>query len=198
MDLFYEIANKLTTHYKKAEEKNILKKIPFAVEKNVYIQYPYNISYPELISIGEDTTILSGVRLNNYSYLTKKECKLMIGKHCYFGFRLCILVAADVRIGDNVLMASDITIVSHNHGINPELEIPYMDQPLETAEVTIGDNCWIGDKVIILGGATIGSGTIIGAGSIVTKSIPPLSIAVGNPARVVKQYDMETHEWKRV
>lgn len=152
MDLFYDIACKFISHYKRVEERNILRKIPYAIEKNVSIRYPYNISYPELISIGSDTTILGNVRLSNYSYLTKKECKLTIGEHCYFGFRLCILVAADVKIGDNVLIASDVTIVSHNHGIDPESEIPYMDQPLQTAEVIIGDNCWIGDKVIILGG----------------------------------------------
>lgn len=198
MNLFYKAICKSIAYYRKVEEKTILKKIPFADKKNIYIQYPYNISYPELISIGEDTTILSNVRLNNYSYLTDKECKLAIGKHCYFGNRLCILVAADVKIGNNVLIASDVTIVSHNHGIDPESKIPYMDQPLQTAEVTIEDNCWIGDKVIVLGGVTIGSGSIIGAGSIVTKSIPPLSIAVGNPARVIKRYDMETHEWKKV
>ena len=64
--------------------------------------------------------------------------------------------------------------------------------------ITVGDNCWIGEKTTILPGVNIGKGCVIGAMSVVTKDIPDYSIAAGNPARVIKRYDFEAHEWKKV
>lgn len=82
--------------------------------------------------------------------------------------------------------------------MNPESELPYMRQPLESKPVSIGDGCWIGEKVCILPGVTIGKKCIIGAGSVVIKSIPDYSIAAGNPAKVIKQYNFENHNWEKV
>jgi maltose O-acetyltransferase len=68
-----------------------------------------------------------------------------------------------------------------------DVDVPINQQGnLETREVVIGDDVWIGTRVIIMPGVTIGSGSVIGAGSIVTKDIPGMSIAVGNPARVIR------------
>jgi lipopolysaccharide O-acetyltransferase len=64
--------------------------------------------------------------------------------------------------------------------------------------VVIGDNVWIGESVCVLPGVSIGEGCIIGALSVVTKSIPAYSIAVGSPARVVKQFDFEQNKWKKI
>ena len=89
-------------------------------------------------------------------------------------------------------------ISSENHGMDPESEKSYMRQPLVSKPVSIGDGCWIGEKVCILPGVTIGKKCVIGAGSVVTKSIPDYSIAVGNPAKVVKQYNFETQHWEKV
>ena len=72
-----------------------------------------------------------------------------------------------------------------------------MDQPLNSKAINIGDGCWLGEKVCVLPGVTIGKKCIIGAGSIVTKSIPDFSIAVGNPAKVIKKYNFETHKWDK-
>ena len=58
--------------------------------------------------------------------------------------------------------------------------------------------CWVGEKVIIMPGVTIGDRSIIGAGAIVTRDIPPYSIAVGNPAKVIKRYNFKTHSWEKV
>ena len=122
-----------------------------------------------------------------------------IGNNCYIGFCFSALasVEANIEIGDNVLFASNVLVTNENHGINPESTTPYMDQKLSAQDVKIGNGCWIGEKVSILSGVTIGEKCIIGAGSIVTKSIPSYSIAVGNPARIIKQYNFYTKRWER-
>lgn len=79
----------------------------------------------------------------------------------------------------------------------PDEKSNYLSQPLETKPVTIGRNCWIGARVIILPGVTIGNFSIIGAGSVVTKDIPEYSIAVGNPAHVIKKWDPDSKAWVR-
>lgn len=71
-----------------------------------------------------------------------------------------------------------------------------MDQKLSCKNVIIDDGCWIGEKVCILPGVRIGKKSIIGAGAIVTKSIPDYSIAVGNPARVIKYYNFDKKRWE--
>lgn len=74
----------------------------------------------------------------------------------------------------------------------------YGSQELIKMNVEIGEYCWIGEKVMILPGVTIGDWCIIGAGSVVNKSIPSYSIAAGNPAKVIKRYNFETHIWEKV
>ena len=82
--------------------------------------------------------------------------------------------------------------------MNPESQMPYMDQPLECKPVTIDDGTWIGEKVCILPGVTIGKKFIIGAGAVVNKSIPDYSMAAGVPAKVIKKYNFKTHSWEKV
>jgi lipopolysaccharide O-acetyltransferase len=109
-----------------------------------------------------------------------------------------------IEIGNNVLMASKIYISDHNHGtyvgdeqsnpsIPPNQRIVNNDQ-----KVIIGDNVWIGEMVSILPGVTIGEGSVIGAGSVVTHDISKYSIAVGNPAKVIKQYNFDINKWTMV
>ena len=107
-----------------------------------------------------------------------------------------------VEIGDGVLIASRVFIADHNHGKYSDskqsspLDAPNLRPVSDTETVVIGDNVWIGDGVAILGGAHIGRGCIIGANSVVKGQVAPFSIAVGNPARVVKQFDFDRGEWK--
>lgn len=89
-----------------------------------------------------------------------------------------------VTIGKNVMMGPEVVIYTSGHRFD-RTDIPMMDQgSTETRPVTIGDDVWIGRRVIIMPGVTIGDGCVIGAGAVVTKDIPPYSIAVGVPAKV--------------
>ena len=90
-----------------------------------------------------------------------------------------------IKIGKRVMIASNCALYPYDHGI--ELSRPIADQPLTSkGPIVIGDNAWLGTRVIVLSGVNIGKGAVIGAGSVVTKDVPDYAIAVGNPAKVVK------------
>lgn len=124
-------------------------------------------------------------------------CNIHIGKN-FFSNNNCVMMDhAEIRIGDNVMLAPNVTITTVNHPLDPtERRVfdtrdsfhPGKKGNWEIiAPVTIGDDVWIGTGSIILPGVTIGSGTTIGAGSVVTHDIPPNVLAVGVPCRVVRE-----------
>lgn len=89
-------------------------------------------------------------------------------------------------IGDDVMMGTDCVIITRSHR-HDRTDIPMMDQGFEEERpVFVGNDVWLGDRVIILPGVHIGDGCIIGAGSVVTRDIPPYSVAAGIPAKVIK------------
>ena len=164
-----------------------------------HIEYPSIISHPERIFIGDETSVLANSRLQCYPDEQEGiDSKIVIGNNCYIAFGVSLLARAPIIIGDNVLISSNVCIVSENHGINPEDKKAYMNQQPSASEIRIGNGCWIGEKVMILSGVKIGEGCVIGAGGVVTHDLPNYCIAVGNPARVIKKYDFETHQWKGV
>lgn len=108
-----------------------------------------------------------------------------------------------ITIEDNVLIASKVFITDHNHGnysgINqgsPDT-IP-TERPLHSNPVIIEKNVWLGEYVSILPGVRIGEGSIVGAMSVVNKDIPPHSIAVGSPAKVIKVFNESLKIWEKV
>lgn len=109
---------------------------------------------------------------------------------------LTIYCAESVKIGKNCMLGSNILITDNDHGMNPELG-SYDIQPLVTKETMIEQECWIAQNCCILAGSHIGRNSIIGAGSVVKGNIPPYSIAVGSPAKVVRTWDFERHAWSR-
>lgn len=165
------------------------------VGKNIFVRKDLSVVSPKGIFIGDNSRVGKHCRFECY-VADGKLGKICIGNYTSINHYCSILCGADIRIGDYTRMASFITIMSENHGINPEKGI-YHKQPLECKEVNIGTYCWLGEKVIVMPGVTIGDWSIVGAGSLVTKNIPPYSIAVGNPARVIKQYNFETHSWEK-
>jgi len=107
------------------------------------------------------------------------------------------VIIGPVTIGNHVILAQNIVMSGLNHGYE-DINIPIHQQPVSMAPIVIEDDCWIGANVVVTSGVTIGKHCVIAAGAVVTKSIPPFSIAVGNPARIIKQYNFNTNQWERI
>lgn len=109
-----------------------------------------------------------------------------IGQDAYIGPYGCLAGPGHISIGQNCMIASHTGIYANNHNFD-DLTRPINAQGLTSKGIIIEDDCWLGTGVKVLDGVTIGRGSVIGAGSVVTKSIPPFSIAVGVPAKVIKK-----------
>ena len=94
-------------------------------------------------------------------------------------------VHGPLRIGENVMMGPDVTILSQTHIID-RVDIPMGQQGMREAEVVIGNDVWIGMRVVIMPGVKVGNGVVIGAGAVVTKDIPDYAIVGGVPAKIIK------------
>ncbi len=120
-------------------------------------------------------------------------CNTTFGKFCATNFNFTCLDVCPVHIGDNVLIGPNVTIATPMHPLVAEERNVRQREDgsyytLEYAKpITIGDSCWLAANVTVCGGVTIGEGCVIGAGSIVTRDIPPHSLAAGNPCRVIRE-----------
>ena len=104
------------------------------------------------------------------------------GDNVYFNVNCVVLDAARISIGSNVLFGPGVQLYAATHPLDAAVR-----RTLElTKPITIGNDCWLGGGAIVCPGVSIGDGCVIGAGAVVTKNIPAYSLAVGNPARVVK------------
>lgn len=126
--------------------------------------------------------------------------RIEIGDNVSISFWGHISAAGSITIGSGVMMGSKVTIIDHDHGsyaagADAHPEIPPSQRPLSVKPICIGANVWIADGVVITAGAEIGEGSVIGANSVVRGKIPPFTIAVGVPARAIKQFDLETRKW---
>ena len=120
---------------------------------------------------------------------------MTIGERTNIGSYNAIGVCNKITIGNNVLFGPHIHINDHSHCYH-DISRPIMNQPIYSkGPIVTEDDCWLGFGSHILSGVTIGKHCVIGANSVVTKSIPPYSVAVGSPAKVVKQYDFESEKW---
>lgn len=166
-----------------------------SVGSNVYIGKHLQIKNGSCVSIQDSVRIGRDCRLACYK-VDQKLGRIIIEDRCYICDHFSALAGADIHIGTGTLIASYVSVLAENHGMDPVCGVRYGLQELTGKTTSIGKYCWLGEKCIIMPGVTIGDWSIIGAGSVVTKHVPPYSIAVGNPAKVIKCYNFETNQWE--
>lgn len=132
-------------------------------------------------SIGEDTVIWPPLQVDYGS-------QIHVGARTFVNVGLVALDVATIRIGDDVQIGPNVQLLTPTHPIEPG---PRRDKWEAAKPITIGDNVWLGGGVIVVPGVTIGENTVVGAGSVVTRDLPAGVVAVGNPARVVKELPPE-------
>jgi len=177
--------------------------------RNLTIELPRRIFDSDRMHIGDDVSIGPGALLiaqtiyptkvmqdpDNPKPIQTFDPKITIGNRVTSSGGLTIAAMCDITVEDDVMFALNILISDGLHGYETAEE-PYKFQPMgHIAPVTIKRGCWIGQNVVIMPGVTIGELSIIGANSVVTRSIPARSIAVGAPAKVIKQWDKVTLRW---
>ncbi|MGI3450430.1 galactoside O-acetyltransferase [Citrobacter freundii] len=162
-ELMYEFNHTRPSEIKKRER--LIREMFATVGENAWIEPPIYFSYGRNIHIG---------------------------KNFYANFNFTIVDDYTVTIGDNVLIAPNVTITVTGHPVHHELR---KSGEMFSFPVTLGNNVWIGSNVVINPGITIGDNSVIGAGSVVTKDIPPDVVAVGVPCRVIRNIGERDREY---
>lgn len=133
--------------------------------------------------------------VESFSTLNNMVGDIRIGSHSRIGLGNTII--GPVTIGDHTNLAQNITVSGLNHTFQ-DTEKTIASQGVTTSPIHICDDVWIGANSVILAGVEIGCHSIIAAGTIVTRSVPPYSVCAGNPGKIIKQYDFERKEWIKV
>ena len=152
-------------------------------------------------SVRKDLPPFNHFSLGCYSVVEDFTClnnavgELIIGDYSRIGLRNTII--GPVHIGSHVNLAQNITVSGLIHNYQ-DVDIRIDEQGVSTALITIEDDVWVGANAVILSGVTIGKHSVVAAGSVVSRSIPPYSVCAGIPAKVIKQYDFTTGKWIKV
>lgn len=162
-----------------------------------YIVPPARVSMPEAIHIG------AGVIINEHSWISVVEAvpghtpKLTIGDRTVIDRLLHVACVGEIEIGEDVLIAERTLIGDTYHDYtDPDAHI--VQQAVAPRKVTIERGAHLGLGSIVMPGVTIGEEALVGAGAVVTRDVPPRTVVVGNPARVVRRFDAERGEWTSI
>ena len=144
-----------------------------------------------------EAKLVDGIKQGSHCHIRrplyiKNPHNIVLGDQVLINASITILAYAPVSVGDFTAFAPNVSIITSGHDV--EKSGMAFKKSKKVGPITIGANCWIGAGAILLPGIEIGEGTVVGAGSVVTKSLPPWSIAVGIPARVIRARVVESTE----
>lgn len=154
------------------------------LRKNVSIRVFYSHNR---IHFGYNTSV------HEYAIIKSKGGDVFVDRNSFISSFVNISAKGDVHIGKNVMLANGCRLETGTHGLL-DLDVPMKEQSTESSGIFIGDDCWLGAGVKVVDNVKIGHGSVIGAGSVVTKDIPPFSIAAGAPAHVLRKRTDQNHE----
>ena len=157
--------------------------------KSVYLDHGvYLHACPGGISIGDESYLMHGAILHVFNFRDLPQAGIWIGKRCFVGERTVIRGQGGVTIGDDVLIAPQVQILAIEHVVQTT-RVPIMDQGIKGKGIVIEDGAWLGAGSIITDGVRVGKNAVVGAGAVVTHDVPPGAVAVGIPARIVRQIE---------
>jgi len=174
------------------------------ISSRMYVGKDCSFGDASFIEIGKNIIFGDGTKIIAISSFSSPHADqkfdpfIRIGNNVQVTASLQVYAMKEISIEDNVLFAANVFISDGFHGYD-KIGIPYKEQPIsDIGSIYIGEGSWIGQNVVILPGVTIGKFSIIGANSVVTRSIPAYTIATGVPARVIKSWDFEKNIWTEV
>lgn len=139
--------------------------------------------------LGEDSTI------EDFSTVNNGVGDVIIGNRTRIGMSNVLI--GPITIGSDVMFAQNVVLSGLNHGYE-DIDLPPSMQKVETKPIVVENQVWIGANAVVTAGVTVGKHSIVAAGCVVVKDVPPYAIVGGNPGRILKQYNHETKEWERV
>lgn len=159
--------------------------------RNVYLdESVYLHAMPRGIQIGDNTYVMHHAELHVFNFRNLPQAHITIGKNCLISEFNVLRGQGGITIGDNVYTSPFVQMVAVNH-VYSDCDKPIVQQGITAEGIVVEDNVWIGAGAIILDGVRVGKGAVIAAGAVVTRDVPPHSIAAGVPAKVVKEVTNE-------
>jgi acetyltransferase-like isoleucine patch superfamily enzyme len=174
-----------------------------AIEKNVRLRFADHIqlgkgSYldegvyihacPQGVSIGENTLVMHGAVLHVYNFRQLPHAWIRIGKDSLIGEFSVIRGQGGVTIGDRVYTSPMTQLIAVDHVFDDPAR-PFIEQGITAQGIVVEDDVWLGSNVVVTDGVRIGKGAVVAAGAVVTRDIPPHSVAAGVPAKVIREID---------
>jgi len=180
--------SKLIGDYKLLKTKTISRKI--FLGPNVQFFGLKNIVIKENCTIGENSLFTINNRLND-------DIQLTINSNVYIGRDNFVTVGKSIYISDYCIFGNNCSLICADKIFDNPL-VPYAVSGIGLEKsIFVGANCWFGNNVSVIGNVKIGHGSIVGANTLVTKDIPPFSMVVGNPAKIIKTFNFETKKWEK-
>lgn len=186
--------------FKKAQIYTRLVKSDFgSIGKGTWIVPPFLSFNPKGIYLGENVGLFQNCWLDCIKGYAGKEYhpRLEIGDRTSIGRNAHFIACNRISIGKDVVIAERVYISDNLHGYEDIQQGIMPQQLVHPGPVVIEDEVWLGEGVCVLPNVTIGKHSVIGSNAVVTKSIPPYSVAVGAPAKVIRQYNHQTNRWER-